>query len=1038
MRICPSCGRENEPDFRFCPACGADIEAGQGSERRQLATLLFCDVSGSTAMGERLDAESVRDIMFMYFHEMRSAIERHGGTVEKFIGDAVMAVFGVPTAHEDDPMRAVRAAWEMQQHMSVLNEEFARRFGSQIALRIGVNTGEVVAGDATSRQTIITGDAANVAARLEQAAEPGDVLIGDQTYGLVRDVVQVQAVAPLAMKGKAKPVLAHRLVSVESLAVGRAPRRDAPLVGRNAELVALATAFDRAMSDRCAVLSLVVGTPGVGKSRLATEFLAGIEATVLSGRCLSYGEGITYWPLREAVKQAAGIIDEDSQEAARTKIGRLVLDEERGALIADRVVQALGLAPGVAPAEEIDWAFRRLFQAMARERPLVVLIDDLQWAEAALLDLLEHLVGQASDVQLLLLCLGRPELLEERPGWGNEPLLIEPLEDADSARLLDDLLGEADLSETERARVIGAAGGNPLFVEELLALTLEDSNLEIPLTLELLLAVRLGRLSRDERSAAERAAVEGEVFHRGAVVELSEPSERRNVPAALARLADHGLIRTTQASFATEAAYKFRHILIRDAAYRATLKKLRAELHERFADWLERIAGERVTEYEEILGFHLEQAYRYREDLGSTAPYRDLAQRAAKWLGSAGTRAAGRGDAGAAIKLLERTLALLSKDAPGRPELLLMLGESLWGGLDPRAEKAFEASAEAAASAGRRDIEASARLSLAYVGTHLNRGGGTADLRRAAEEWLPVAEELGDDRALAKGWFALGNLEFAALHFADSARLFERSMTRARRRGLAKDELDSTFWMSKALGHGPEPVEEAIWRLEQLAEQATTLAARAILLEMVGLMHAHAGRFPTAYALVAEAKATFEDLGLQYLLLDLRGLVEAQIAELAGDLATAERAIRWGCTNLEVIGETGALSTLQGVLATFLCDQGHYEKAEALTLQSEQIADSDDLMTQVWWRCPRARASARRGALADAETLAREACAIADGGDYLELRGRSREALAEVLHLAERNEEAERVLRDAVTIYERKGSGPLAERARAFATRNRS
>ena len=1037
MRICPNCGRENESGFRFCPACGTDVDAGPESERRQLATLLFCDVAGSTAMGDRLDAESVRDIMFKYFHEMRSAIERHGGTVEKFIGDAVMAVFGIPTAHEDDPIRAVRAAWEMQQRMSVLNEEFARRFGSQIALRIGVNTGEVVAGDVTSRQTLITGDAANVAARLEQAAEPGDVLIGDATYRLVRDVVQVQAVARLALKGKAEPVPAHRLVSVEALAAGRAPRRRAPLVGRDPELVALATAFDRATSDRCVVTSVVVGIPGVGKSRLAAEFLAGIEATVLSGRCLSYGEGITYWPLREAVKQAAGIIDEDSQEAARDKIGRLLQKEERGVLIADRVTQALGLAPGVAPAEEIGWAFRRLFTAIAREKPLVLLFDDLQWAEAALLDLLDHLSGQSRDVQLLLLCLARPELLEKRPGWGTGALRIEPLNDADSARLLDDLLGHAELSEKERARVIDAAGGNPLFVEELLALTLENPSFEIPPTLELLLAARLERLSRDERSAAERASVEGEVFHRGAVVELSEPTARRAVPSTLTRLVDLGLVRPTQASFATEAAYEFRHILIRDAAYRATLKKLRAELHERFAGWLERIAGDRVTEFEEILGFHLEQAYRYREDLGATEPYRDLAERAANWLGRAGTRAAARGDAGAAIKLLERTLALLPEDAPGRPELLLMLGESLWGGLDPGAEQAFEASAETAASAGRRDIEASARLSLAFLGTHLNRGVGEADLRHAVEVWLPIVEELEDDRALAKGWFALGGVEFAALHLADSARLFERSMNRARR-GSAKDELDCSFWMSKAIGHGPEPVEEAIKRLEQMAEHSTTLAASATLLEMVGLMHAHAGRFPIARALVAEAKATFEELGLRYFLLDLGGLVEAQIAELEGDLAAAEGAMRWGCTNLEVIGETGALSTLQGMLAAVLCEQSRYGEAEALTLQSEQSADSDDLMTQIWWRCARARAAARRGAVTDAEALARDACAIADGGDYFEGQGRSREALAEVLRLAERNEEAKRAARDAVAIYQRKGSARLAERARAFSQGNSS
>ena len=795
--------------------------------------------------------------------------------------------------------------------------------------------------------------------------------------------------------------------------------------------MALATAFDRARDDRCAVLSLVVGMPGVGKSRLANEFLEGIEATVLSGRCLSYGEGITYWPLREAVKQAAGVIDEDSQEVARAKIRRLVHGEERGALVADRVIQALGLAPGVAPVEEIGWAFRSLIDAIARERPLVLIIDDLQWAEAALLDLLEYLAGRSRDIQLLLLCLARPELLEKRPGWGDEPLWIEPLNDADSAQLLEELLGEADLPDVERAKVIGAARGNPLYVEELLALTLEDPSVEIPLTLDLLLAARLELLSRDERSAAERASVEGEVFHRGAVVELSEPAVRRTVPSTLTRLVDLGLVRPAQASFTTEAAYVFRHILIRDAAYRATLKNLRAELHERFAGWLERIARDRVTEFEEILGFHLEQAYRYREALGTVEPYRHLAERAAKWLGSAGTRAADRGDAGAAINLLERTLALLPEDAPGKPELLLTLGESLWGGLDPRAEQAFEASAQTAASAGRRDIEASARLSLAFVGTHLNRGVGESDLRHAVEVWLPVVEELKDDRSLAKGWFALGSVEFAALHLADSARLFERSLDRARR-GSAKDELDCSFWVSKAIGHGPEPVEEAIKRLGQMAEHAGTLAARACLLEMVGLMHAHAGRFPTAHELVAEARVTFEELGLRYFLLDLRGLVEAQIAELAGDLDAAEEAFRWGCTNLEVIGETGALSTLQGMLASVLCDQNRYGEADVLSLQSEQAADTDDLVTQIWWRCGRARASARRGALADAEALAREACAIADGGDYFEGRGRSKEALAEVLHLADRHEDAEQAARNAVAIYERKGSARLAERARAF------
>ena len=312
MPLCPNCGQENPEQARFCFACATPLEPA-APERRKLATMLFCDMSGSTAMGERVDAESVREMMFSYFHEMRGAIERHGGTVEKFIGDAVMAVFGVPTAHEDDALRACRAASEMQERLATLNEQLERRYGSTIALRIGVNTGEVVAGDASVRQALVTGDAVNVAARLEQTAEPGQILIGEPTFRLVRDAVSAEPVEPLELKGKSEPLPAYRLTGVEPAAPARARRLDTPIVGREDELVLLHRKLEEAAAGEPA-LATIVGEPGVGKSRLAAELIADaqVEFRILEGRCLQYGEGITYWPIAEIVRQAAGIRDEHS------------------------------------------------------------------------------------------------------------------------------------------------------------------------------------------------------------------------------------------------------------------------------------------------------------------------------------------------------------------------------------------------------------------------------------------------------------------------------------------------------------------------------------------------------------------------------------------------------------------------------------------------------------------------------------------------------------------------------------------------------
>ena len=474
MPTCPNCGTDNPEGFRFCGRCRSPlIEAAP--ERRKTVTVLFCDVSGSTALGERLETEAVREVMLRYFDEMRVVIERHSGTVEKFIGDAVMAVFGVPVAHEDDALRAVRAAAEMLGRLEALNDEIESRFGSRIGIRIGINTGEVVAGDTGAGEAFVSGDPVNVAARLEQTAGEGEVLLGELTYRLARRAVTAEPVEPLVLKGKEKPVPAYRLVDVAADGGTRIGRAAGALVGRREELAALRQELATAVAEDTCRLVTVLGEPGIGKSRLTLEFLASVEpeARVLTGRCLSYGEGITYWALGEIVREAAGIGNEQATSVARGRIEALLAGSDDAEAVAALLVQALGLERGSGATGEIAWAARRFFEGLARDRPLVVVIDDLHWAEQALFDLVQQLL-ELAQAPLLVICLARPEALDTRPGWPGSILRLEPLTDADAARLIEDLIGGAGLQEDVSERVLEAAAGVPLFVEELLAILVED------------------------------------------------------------------------------------------------------------------------------------------------------------------------------------------------------------------------------------------------------------------------------------------------------------------------------------------------------------------------------------------------------------------------------------------------------------------------------------------------------------------------------------------------------------------------------------
>ncbi|MGA9161573.1 MAG: adenylate/guanylate cyclase domain-containing protein, partial [Actinomycetota bacterium] len=664
MLACPSCGRESPDDFAFCPACASPLTAGPlEREVRKTVTVVFCDVTGSTALGERLDPESLRDVQSRYFEAMRRAIERHGGTVEKYIGDAVMAVFGIPHLHEDDALRAVRACVEMREGLAALNEELGRDRGVTLEVRIGVNTGEVVAGDPTAGQALVTGDAVNVAARLEQHTAPGGILVGDETHRLVRHVVEAEPVDPLALKGKAEPVAAWRLLDVRDVP-GAIPRSlGSPMVGRRRQLAQLRQAFDAVVEDRTCALVTVFGSAGVGKSRLVEEFLSGLDGgvTVLTGRCLPYGEGITYHPVVESVKQAAGLADFDPPEVVESKVCSVLATDEHQELVCRHVSQLMGIADAGA-GEETFWAIRRFYEAVARERPLVLVFDDVQWGEPTFLDLLDHITDWSGGSPILLMCMARPDLLEARPAWGGGKLrassvALDPLTEEQTADLIGNLLGVPQVADELVGAIAGRAEGNPLFVEETIAMLIDDGRLvrkdggwravdelsavTVPPSIQALLAARLERLSPEERLLLEAAAVIGRDVFAGAVRELVPEDARERVPSDLMGLVRKELIQPIPTTLRGEDAFRFRHLLIRDAAYDAVAKSRRADLHERFADWLEVVAGEAVTEEEEIVAYHLERAFAYRRELGPADARSDaLGRHAALRLAAAGRRAA--------------------------------------------------------------------------------------------------------------------------------------------------------------------------------------------------------------------------------------------------------------------------------------------------------------------------------------------------------------------------------------------------------------
>jgi class 3 adenylate cyclase/tetratricopeptide (TPR) repeat protein len=946
--------------------------------QRKTVTVVFCDVTGSTALGESTDPEALRGLLARYFERMKGIVESHGGSVEKFIGDAVMAVFGVPAAHEDDALRACRAAIEMRDAFPELG----------IAGRIGVNTGEVVTG---TEERLATGDAVNVAARLEQAAQPGEVLIGADTLGLVRPAVEVGDERHLELKGKTETVPAWPLLAV----TGDVERRFAsPMVGRDTELRRLRDAFEQAVHDSSCQLFTVLGSAGVGKSRLAAEFLAGLEAQVVRGRCLSYGEGITYWPVVEILKQLGTLPEGDAARPLRSVLG----ESEKPA------------AP-----DEVAWGFRKLLEQEAQEQPLVCLLDDLHWAEETLLDLVEHVADLSRDAPLLLLCMARPELLERRPSWGGgkwnaTTVLLEPLDAAETERLITELGGVGD---ELRERILQVAEGNPLFLEEMLALVRESggAEVEVPATIQALLAARLDQLDPGERSVLERGSVEGRTFHRGAVAALSNGDG--SVDQRLVALVRKELLRPDRAQLTGDDAYRFRHLLIRDAAYDALPKAMRADLHHRFAAWLER-HGRDLVELEEILGYHLEQAARYLRELGQDD--RELALTAGERLGIAGTRAFWRGDPRAAMILLERSLTLAR---PYRLDIHLeaALAHALADIDLARAVTVAETAAERADAAGSEADAALARTVAAHL--RLDSGESSADeVERLSRAALPLLEARGDDEGLVHVWQALGmvsNMHSRLEAWADAA---EQALLHARRAG---QHPAGSMALSVPLTMGPRPAREALARLDTfIADQPHPgdLELRAVLLAMLG-------QTGEAWALALPADQKLRELGVSS-----GDIWLAELALIAGDAQAAAGYLRSACDEMEERGATANLSTYAPMLGRVLCMLGAPDEAERLAHKGRELGDPEDVWTQALWRQAQALVHSARGEHAEAMQLAREAAEWWARTDSLLRQGEARCDLAEVLEAAGRPDEAIEAWRDALDCYERKGIVPLVARVR--------
>jgi predicted ATPase/class 3 adenylate cyclase len=1008
---------------------------------RKTITILFADIVDSSRLSLTLDPEALRNLLARYFEEMNSIIQRHGGTVEGTAGDDIMAAYGVPTLHEDDALRAVSAAVEMRDTLATLNHEVEMVWGVQLAHRIGLNTGEVFTGVNRQGHRFVTGEAVRVAKRLQEAAAPNEILIGEATHKLVRHAVVVQPGSPRALKhGETFPAII--VVSVIARATGFQRRFETQFVGRKPQRAMIETIFGSLASTRTCHLLTVLGEAGVGKSRLVSEVAGALssEIIVAHGRCLPYGEGVTYWPLADIVRE----ITRDRGKPSVATIAEILAGRDKAKLIAERVAELLGFGEGEpGTRDETFWAVRQLFEVLARERPLVIVVDDLHWAESTFLDLIEHLVDFSRGYPIVIVGTARPELLDARPGWGSgkpnaTTIALEPLSEAESREMISNLLDRLPLSPAVESRITRAVDGNPLFTEELVAMLVDEellrrneegwvarsdlAELPVPSTINALLAARLEGLPSLERAILTAAAVQGAVFHRSAVSELARPALDALEDGLLA-LVRRDLIRPEAPSFAGENAYRFRHVLIRDAAYRSLSKNARADLHERFAAWLELTAGDRLREFEEIVGYHLEQAFQYRIALGPrdvlTA---SLAARAAARLEAAGRKALARSDLAAAVALLERVCKLLPTDHSKRTAVLAELGAALieCGRLTDAAQVLGEAQRLASSTNDERVASHVLVQQQLLRILHVDEDG-TNEAARAIALVIPIFERCKDDLGLCRTRRLEAVIYWNEARAGAAGEAWRHAAAHALMAGDRHLHNETLTWIASSLWFGPTPASEGIRRCEAMREEVReSPESDAAILRHLGGLQAMVGRFDLARELLARSNAIYADLGLTLNAASSQN--EAVIELLAGNPAAAELSLRNGYRALEEMGGRWFLSTTAAFLGRAVLEQGRDEEADDLAKMSAQLAANSDVLSQILWRGVRAQVLARRQLVEEAEKLAREAVTRAESTDFLNHRADALLVLSQVLEASRREGDAAAAALEALRLYELKGN----------------
>jgi DNA-binding SARP family transcriptional activator len=1000
------------------------------AERRKVIALAVTDLVPE--LGDaNADPEVVARLTERALELVEAAAGRHHGVVYRVAGGRIITAFGAAIAHEDDALRAARASLEAGASLGASQAAFEPASQARLQLRAGIEAGIAVVCRDASGALSISGSLMAAAERAVARAGPHEILVGPIARTLLEGIAQFQ---PEANGGTRDGFV--RLKAVGAAAPSAARRHDANLVGRADELAELRGAVRRATRGRRCLLVTLLGEAGIGKSRLALELASETtEARVAWGTCRSYGEAVTFAPLTDVVDALIGGEPTEAALAAYLRDEGGHGGEAAGALAGALVGEAS------APTEEVFRAVRRLLEVVARERPLVVVFDDIHWAEPTFLDLIEHIAEWSDEAPLLLLCLARPELLEERPSWGSgrvngSTILLTPLAEAESEALIDELAaGDELIGETKR-RIAAFAGGNPFFVEQLLAVVHQEPKyareLHTPPSVAALLSARLDQLLEGERQLLQHAAVLGAEFAIDALRSLLPGLSHQSLANALEPLIRRRLLRSLDTGPNEQDRYAFAHALIQESAYETLSKRQRAALHAQYAEWLEQDDSQTQAELDELIGHQLEQAFLCWHELG--VQERGLGDRAAARLLSAGRRSCDIGDTAKAISLLTRAARLFAQDAPSRADALAELGEALRdAGEFRRAEETLEEALATAASTGDAAAEARALAVRWQIRLQTDTRVSLQEATSAFESTIDRLEQLGHQRGLAKAWVSLAEVPYLRGQAAASEEALEHALVFARAAGDKRTEAIAMSWLIGTAAFGPTAVPAAIQRCQDILAQtngADRVAAAA--LRAMAWLNAMIGHFEDAWLYVERDRAILRDLGLR-ILASSSALIAGQVGLLAGEPHRAESELRAGYETLAEIGDHNGLATVAAGLAEALLAQSRDEEALAVASRARDCATPDDVPAQIGWRGPTATALARRGQQQEGERLVREAVELAEQTDFLDLHAGVLLNLAEVLSLGGNAPEAASAARAAATLYQSKGNVVALARARATA-----